>query len=50
MRFSSKLFMSAVLFGVVFGITSAIVLFALTAQLFAMLGNYAVPFGLYAGR
>ena len=46
-RFSSKLFRHPILFGVVTGITAAVMLFALTALFFLWLGIYALPFGIY---
>ena len=46
-RFSSRLFRRPALFGLVMGIIAAVVLFALTAMLFALLGIAALPFGVY---
>lgn len=43
----SKLFRRPVLFGTLAGIITAVVLFVLTAPLFALLGIYALPFGVY---
>ena len=47
MRFSSRLYLRPVFFGIVFGIITAAILTALTATLFALLGVYAIPFGIY---
>ena len=46
-RFSSKLFRRPALFGLVMGLICAGVLFAVTQTLFALLGIYALPFGVY---
>ena len=45
--FSSRLFRRPALFGLVMGVIAAAVLFALTATLFALLGIFALPFGVY---
>ena len=47
MRFSGKLFLRPVLFGLVLGFITAAVLWLLTATLFMLLGIYALPFGIY---
>ena len=47
MRFCGKLFRRPVLFGAVMGLVAAVVLWIVTAPLFALLGITALPFGVY---
>ena len=47
MRFFSRLFRHSILFGAVMGIVTAMILFALTAPAFALLGIASLRFGVY---
>ena len=46
-RFTSRLFLRPVLFGILMGLTAATILFALTAPVLTLLGINALPFGVY---